>query len=265
MMQFVSTWIARWCLATAFAAAVFAASAACVLARPCFVSVMIVPTADSDVAAVRFSSIVDGSGDVSLVADSATQRYTVTYHGLPFEVRTPAAYKGGPERFSTAPLLVRLPAKELRDATVTLIDSNSDKPLDCTPQRDDFEQKHPTTTSSPPPWASPATGSVAKPTVAAAPPAECQQPYTPVKLERAAHADYPEMAIRERATGRVNIAVEVDSGGKVLSAGVYSSSGWKSLDESAMNAAASSKYKPEVFRCAAVGGVYLFTADFRGQ
>ncbi len=79
----------RSCLSLAFAAMVVAVTAAGALARPCFVTVTIAPTNDPDIAAVRFASIVDGSGDVLLVADSATQRYTAVFRGLRFEAPKP--------------------------------------------------------------------------------------------------------------------------------------------------------------------------------
>jgi len=260
------SWLLRSCLSLAFAAMVVAVTAAGALARPCFVTVTIAPTNDPAIAAVRFASIVDGSGDVSLVADSATQRYTAVFRGLRFEAPKPARTTNDRDRFETPMQLVRLPANALRDDIVTLLETNSDKAASaCTPQYDDLEYPEPRPSASPLPVPTVSAGArIIDPTVAAAPPVACAHPYVDASIDRAIQPAYPALARQQGLTGTAWVIVELDQSGHVVSTGLWRASGSNLLDASTLVAAGASSYAAPIFRCAPVGATFLYEADFTG-
>jgi len=96
-------------------------------------------------------------------------------------------------------------------------------------------------------------------------PYTCAAPFADVLTTRAIEPDYPQSAIRERATGSVQVKVTVDATGSVLTATIYKSSRNVALDSAAVAAARASSYAPARVRCEPVGGSYLFRADFTSQ
>ena len=77
--------------------------------------------------------------------------------------------------------------------------------------------------------------------------------------------DTPEMAREQGITGVSQIEVTLDASGAVMSASVYKSSGSAALDNAALAAARASRYSPALESCHAVGGSYLFRAEFDAQ
>ncbi|MGA3036970.1 MAG: energy transducer TonB [Vulcanimicrobiaceae bacterium] len=73
----------------------------------------------------------------------------------------------------------------------------------------------------------------------------------------------PEIAIREGASGTVQIKVELDETGRLVAASVVSSSHNAALDEAALGAAQHSTYAATILNCKPVSGAYLFVVTFR--
>src|ERR1700688_148613 len=96
-------------------------------------------------------------------------------------------------------------------------------------------------------------------------PFPCAAPFADIVTTRPVEPDYPPIAIRERATGTVQVKVTVDATGLVLAATIYKSSGNADLDRSALAAARASVYLPARVRCEPAGGSSLFRADFSSQ
>ena len=73
----------------------------------------------------------------------------------------------------------------------------------------------------------------------------------------------PPLALREGASGTVQIKVYIDETGSVVSASVASSSHNALLDKAALEAAEHSTYSAGAINCKPVGGAYLFIVTFR--
>jgi TonB family protein len=93
----------------------------------------------------------------------------------------------------------------------------------------------------------------------------CPQPHVDAAIIHLIEADYPDNARQEGATGTVEVAVSLDSTGKVIDAIVYKSSGNPDLDAAALAAAKQSGYSPEIERCQPISSRALFRSDFTGQ
>jgi protein TonB len=116
-------------------------------------------------------------------------------------------------------------------------------------------------TGPPAPTAGPATA----PPAPTPTPKTCAQPHLDATTTQAVPPDYPEMARQQGAAGVSLVRVQLDASGHVLKADIYKSSGNFSLDQSAIQAAKASKYRPEVNDCVPTGGQYIFHADFDAQ
>jgi TonB family protein len=73
---------------------------------------------------------------------------------------------------------------------------------------------------------------------------------------------YPPVARQTGESGRVIVRISLNPDGSVASAGVFKSSGFADLDQSAVNAAIATRYVATTFLCEPVAGDYVFTADF---
>jgi TonB family protein len=90
----------------------------------------------------------------------------------------------------------------------------------------------------------------------------CVHPYRSARVVEKELAGYPEVARAQGATGRSTVMVALGTDGGVESTKVWRTSGSPALDEEAMRAAGASSYSPEIFRCEALRGSYLFVVDF---
>jgi len=93
-------------------------------------------------------------------------------------------------------------------------------------------------------------------------PFPCVAPFSDIRTSKPVEPEYPQSATRERATGTVQVKLDIDPTGSVVSAAIYKSSGNAALDRSALAAAKASTYSPARVRCERAGGLYLFRADF---
>jgi TonB family protein len=94
----------------------------------------------------------------------------------------------------------------------------------------------------------------------------CEHRYRYARIDGHAVApQYPLVAQEGGQTGRVFVRVALNADGSVANVSLYKSSGFTALDQAAMNAAAQTKYLPEVFRCEPIAGAYLFSASFSGR
>jgi TonB family protein len=93
----------------------------------------------------------------------------------------------------------------------------------------------------------------------------CSKRYTwGAQLVRGVAPAYPALAASLGRTGAVSVVVFIDATGRPYDAAIYHSSGFQDFDSSAIVAAQRSVYEPEIFRCKAVAGSYIFRADFTG-
>jgi protein TonB len=93
----------------------------------------------------------------------------------------------------------------------------------------------------------------------------CAQPHVDATTTNPVTPDTPEMAKQQGATGTVQVKVSLSPTGSIVSATVYKSSGFPSLDQAALQAAKQSAYAPEIDNCMKVAGDYIFRADFEGN
>ncbi len=93
----------------------------------------------------------------------------------------------------------------------------------------------------------------------------CAHPHVDAIATNKVEPDYPEIARQQGAVGTTTVKVTLSATGAVLEATVYHTSGNSQLDVSAVHAARSSSYKPEIDNCQPVGGDYLFVATFEAQ
>jgi protein TonB len=93
-------------------------------------------------------------------------------------------------------------------------------------------------------------------------PRVCGRPNSEARTVRAVEPDYPEIARERGAVGVAQVRVTLSATGAVRDAAIYRSSGDNSLDLEAVKAARASTYTPAFEDCAAVGGQYIFRAEF---
>jgi|GEM_PF-5785889 len=74
---------------------------------------------------------------------------------------------------------------------------------------------------------------------------------------------YPSSLKRQGKEGRVVIELAVDATGKVISAKIKKSSGYKAMDENALKAAKQTKYKPATRGGKAVAAKFLYPMSFK--
>jgi TonB family protein len=92
----------------------------------------------------------------------------------------------------------------------------------------------------------------------------CPKPYTEARIDgHPVQPQYPAIARVTGESGLVMVRLRLNADGSVASASIYKSSGFVSLDRSAIQAASSTHYLPELFRCEPVAGAYIFRAEFR--
>jgi len=91
----------------------------------------------------------------------------------------------------------------------------------------------------------------------------CLKPYAYAKVAgNPMQPQYPAIARSMGETGTVLVRVALNADGSVAGASLYKSSGFTSLDQSALLAAQATRYSPEIFRCEPITGAYIFRADF---
>jgi TonB family protein len=93
-------------------------------------------------------------------------------------------------------------------------------------------------------------------------PPPCVPTYAAATTVHIAAPDYPEIAREQGAQGTVVDEVTLTASGAVANADIYSSSGFRALDDAATTAASATTYRAETFRCASVYGIYFFSVDF---
>jgi TonB family protein len=95
--------------------------------------------------------------------------------------------------------------------------------------------------------------------------ASCTQPHADPQPKNLVQPDYPEIAREQGASGTAEVKLTLDATGAVLTASIAQGTGSKVLDDSAIAAAKSSTFTPEIDNCQPTGGTYLFRADFTSQ
>jgi TonB family protein len=108
----------------------------------------------------------------------------------------------------------------------------------------------------------PSTPAVAASVVAAEPELACAEPYAIPRTLLAAPANYPPEARAAGQTGLVIVAVDLGPNGAVENTNIVSSTAIDTLTQEAVKAAKATKYAPELFRCQAVAGTYLFRVGY---
>ncbi len=94
----------------------------------------------------------------------------------------------------------------------------------------------------------------------------CVKPYRYASIDGyPVQPQYPFIARSMGATGVVSVRVALNADGSVADASVYKSSGFESLDQSAVKAAQATHYLPQLFRCEPIAGVYIFKAEFTAR
>ena len=104
---------------------------------------------------------------------------------------------------------------------------------------------------------------------APAPSGSCAVPNADARVVHAVQPAYPPLAIAMRKTGTVELKVSLDDEGSVSSVTVYKrlpddDGGSRALVESAIVAAATTTYAPEIVNCVPKAGAYLFRSVFKG-
>jgi TonB family protein len=124
--------------------------------------------------------------------------------------------------------------------------------------------QHTPEANDPTPAPAPATAT-ATASSAPFPTTACAHPFVAATVTDPARPDFPYSVREEGLTGRATsiIYVAVSPNGEVADAWLFSSSGYRALDQSALRAARQSKYAAPLSYCRPVGGTYLFRADFR--
>jgi TonB family protein len=117
--------------------------------------------------------------------------------------------------------------------------------------------------TDPTPGPAPPTA-IAAPAAAPFPAPTCAHPFAVATVTYASQPLYPSVLKNEGFVGRAvsQIAVALDTNGKLVDAWVFASSGYPQFDAAAMDAARRSKYSAPISYCYAVKGTYLFRADF---
>ncbi len=96
------------------------------------------------------------------------------------------------------------------------------------------------------------------------PPPTCARPNAPPAVLRAAEPDTPPVARQQAILGVVRIQVVLDEQGTPTATRVWSSPS-AILNNSALAAARSSTYSPEIFRCKPVASTYLLSVTYVAQ
>jgi TonB family protein len=95
------------------------------------------------------------------------------------------------------------------------------------------------------------------------PVATCTDPDSGASIAgKPVQAEYPELAKEQGAAGTTLVQVNVDVTGNATSGRIFKSSGNTALDQSALEAAAATRYNPAMADCAKRAGSVLFRADF---
>jgi protein TonB len=102
------------------------------------------------------------------------------------------------------------------------------------------------------------------PTPAPTPRPQCAVPNKDATTTNPVQPDTPEMAKEQGITGTVEVEVDLDAAGKVLSAAVIKTPS-SMLNAAALTAAKQSSYAPAVADCKPVPGQYKFVVEFAGQ
>ena len=79
---------------------------------------------------------------------------------------------------------------------------------------------------------------------------------------RAVAPDMPLIAAMNGLSGVAYVAVTLDASSRVVDARIAQSSGYRPLDDAAVNAARGSEFETAVFDCRKIGGRYLFGVSF---
>jgi TonB family protein len=94
----------------------------------------------------------------------------------------------------------------------------------------------------------------------------CAKPYTIASVDGyPMQPQYPGIARAQGATGAASVRVALNADGSVVGTSIYKSSGFDSLDQSALQAAQATHYRPEIFRCEPIAGAYIFKAEFTAR
>jgi TonB family protein len=97
-------------------------------------------------------------------------------------------------------------------------------------------------------------------------PTECA--FRPARVTRAVQPNVPRsfwQTANLTQVVTVQVKVTVRSDGSVKDASIWKSSGYKVLDDAALQSARLSGYSPTMVNCTAVDGDYTFRADFAPQ
>jgi TonB family protein len=205
------------------------------------------------------------TSSVRLRIDSATTRYAVDY--------TDIEYAAGPAPLQTKRYFTLPPGERVQAAWVQSTGTALGVMLECPLTK-------PYSPDAPPP-SNPATvaaiaadqknllNSFSTKTVAA--PAQsfgkveartCTQPYAPARAILPVQPDVPPAARAVKATGTVQLRVDLDETSTVVDTILGRSSGFAPLDHAALVAAAKSSYRTETFGCRSIAASYPFSVSF---
>ncbi|MBD5634385.1 MAG: energy transducer TonB [Candidatus Eremiobacteraeota bacterium] len=98
----------------------------------------------------------------------------------------------------------------------------------------------------------------------------CVTPDADARIEHVARLSYPVAARIARASGSIQLKVELDTEGDVKRVTIYKDSlapqaQSQSLRDEAVRAAGTTLYAPASTHCTTIAGAYIFRADFRAQ
>jgi TonB family protein len=93
-------------------------------------------------------------------------------------------------------------------------------------------------------------------------PLPCAGPDADVRATLAAHPADP---VNHRGSNVVEVEVYIADDGTAAGAAIYKSSNFPDLDQAALDTALRSTYTPRIRHCRAMGGEYIFRADFEGD
>jgi len=91
----------------------------------------------------------------------------------------------------------------------------------------------------------------------------CADPFKVASAVKPVMPQYPAIASQLHQSGTALVRVDVAGDGTVANTSIFESSGYKSLDAAAVEAAAASSYSPAIFRCNPIASSYIFTAQFK--
>lgn len=96
-------------------------------------------------------------------------------------------------------------------------------------------------------------------------PAQCAGPDRDAATKVAVAPAVPSMASQQGATGTAQIAVILTDDARVVGVKVFRSSGNWLLDDAALAGALKSSYQTEIRNCLAIGGIYIYRAEFQAR